>query len=71
MHNYDDYFGKTLAVYTKDGCTVGEFYGYNYDYDDNGKEFVEFDLLPVGIGEAASYGFGFDEREVLKIKVLD
>lgn len=69
MYDYDDYFGKTLAVYTKDGCTVGKFYGYNYDYDDNGEEFVEFDLLPTD--GPVSYGFGFDEREVQEIKVLD
>lgn len=69
MYDYDDYFGKKLAVYTKDGCTVGDFYGYSYDYDDNGEEFVEFDLLPDG--GSADYGFGFDEREVLKIEILD
>ena len=71
MYNYDNFFGKTLVVYTKDGCTVGKFYGYNYDYDDNGEEFVEFDLLPLGDSKSADYGFGFDEREVLKIEVLD
>ena len=69
MHDYDDYFGKTLAVHTKDGCTVGKFYGYSYDYGDNGEEFVEFDLLPDD--GSADYGFGFDEREVLAIEVLD
>ncbi len=39
------YFGKLLRVYCTDGMIIeGFFEGYNYDYDDAGNKFIEFDI---------------------------
>ena len=60
------YFGKVLRVRSKRGnVTEGFFMGYNYDYDDEGNEFVEFDVETFG-----GIGYGFAEDEVEHIEVL-
>ena len=45
INDPDFYFHKKIRVYSPNGIiTAGELYGYDYDYDDNGKEFLEFDI---------------------------
>lgn len=60
------YFGKTLRILDADGgITEGGFLGFNYDYDDNGKMFLEFDVdSPSGIG------ISFTEDEIESIVIL-
>ncbi len=39
------YFGKKINVFTAKGNVIfGELYGYDYDYNDDGNEFLEFDV---------------------------
>lgn len=60
------YIGKKIRVFSEDGTTTtGVCFGYNYDYDDDGHEFVEFD-----IDSANGLAYGFDEREVAKIEIV-
>lgn len=61
-----DYCGKRVRIHTVDGdyCT-GTFFGYNYDYDDNGEIFLEFDIET----EKGLY-YGFAEDEVDHIEVV-
>lgn len=60
------YFGKRLKVYSPDGIiTTGRFYGYDYDYDDDGKEFLEFDVK-----HEDGYGISFAEDEIDRIEVI-
>ena len=41
----EDYYGKKLRVHIEDGTVIeGRLYGYNYDYDDDGTEFMELDF---------------------------
>lgn len=59
-------FGKTLRILDVDGgITEGDFLGFNYDYNDNGKMFLEFDVdSPSGIG------ISFTEDEIESIVIL-
>lgn len=60
------YFGKKIKVLSTSGReTVGELFGYDYDYDDDGNEFLEFDVT-------TEQGFlvGFTESEIDRIEVL-
>ena len=39
------YFGKKIKVFSTSGRVMtGELYGYDYDFDDDGNEFLEFDV---------------------------
>lgn len=60
------YFGKTFCILDADGgITEGDFLGFNYDYDDNGKMFLEFDVdSPSGIG------ISFTEDAIESIVIL-
>ncbi len=63
----DIYFGKKIKVFSvNDIVTVGEFFGYNYDYYDNGDEFVEFD-----VERGDGFLIGFTEDEVEHIEIID
>lgn len=63
----DIYFGKKLKVFSANGIvTVGDFFGYNYDYDDDGNEFVEFD-----VERKDGFLIGFTEDEVERIEIVD
>lgn len=63
----DIYFGKKLRVHSSSGIiTVGSFFGYNYDYDDDGNEFVEFD-----VERNDGFLIGFTEDEVERIEIVD
>lgn len=60
------YFGKTLRILDTDGgITEGDFPGFNYDYDDNGKMFLEFD-----VDSASGIGISFAEDEIESIVIL-
>ena len=47
------------------GITEGDFPGFNYDYDDNGKMFLEFD-----VDSASGIGISFTEDEIESIVIL-
>lgn len=67
IDNPDVYFGKKIKVVSYRGVTnIGELYGYNYDFDDNENEFLEFDV-EVGNGRIVSY----TENEIESIEVID
>lgn len=60
------YFGKTLRILDADGGTTeDDFLGFNYDYDDNGKMFLEFD-----VDSASGIGISFTEDEIESIVIL-
>lgn len=60
------YFGKTLRILDTDGAiTEGDFLGFNYDYDDNGKMFLEFD-----VDSASGISISFTEDEIESIVIL-
>lgn len=62
----DIYFGKKIKVYSPDGTiTVGELYGYDYDYDDDGKEFLEFD-----VEQENGILVEFTEDEIERIEII-
>lgn len=61
------YFKKRLRVISQKGIdTVGMFYGYNYDYDDDGREYTEFDIMT---DDGAL--IGFSEEEVESIEIIE
>lgn len=60
------YVGKLIRVYSTDGTVVdGSFYGYDYDFDDDGNEFLEFDVDTYG-----GIGYSFTEDEIDRIEVI-
>lgn len=60
------YFGKAFCILDADGgITEGDFLGFNYDYDDNGKMFLEFD-----VDSASGIGISFTEDEIESIVIL-
>lgn len=60
------YFGKALRILDTDGGTTeDDFLGFNYDYDDNGKMFLEFD-----VDSASGIGISFTEDEIESIVIL-
>lgn len=66
IKNPEGYFYKKIKVISPDGQElVGELYGYNYDYLDDGTEFLEFDVETQN-GQIISY----TEDEIEHIEVL-
>ncbi len=64
--NPDMYFGKILRIYSGIGnVTEGPFMGYNYDYDDDGNEFLEFDMSTY-----SGIGYSFTEDEIERIEII-
>lgn len=61
----DIYFHKKIKVYSEGTVTVGKLYGYDYDFDDNGNEFLEFD-----VENEDGLLIGFTEGEIDRIEVL-
>lgn len=60
------YFGKKIKVILVNAPPiVGELYGYDYDFDDDGNEYLEFDVENE-IGLVAS----LTEDEIDSIEVL-
>lgn len=63
----ENYFGKKIKVIATDGQEIiGELYGYNYDYDDDGNAFVEID-----VENAQGFLIGLDESEIKSIEAID
>lgn len=61
------YFGKKIKVFSPDGkITVGELYGYDYDFDDDGNEFLEFDVESEN-----GLLIGFTEDEIERIEIVE
>ena len=59
------YFGKKICVFPTDGQSmVCELYGFDYDFDDDGNEFLEFD---VNDEDGIVYSFTEDEIERIEI----
>lgn len=66
IENPDIYFGKKIAVYSGEIVTIGKLFGYDYDFDDDGNEYLEFDVKR----EDGVY-IGFTEAEIDKIEVIE
>ncbi len=63
----EDYYGKKLKVYLDDGTViVGRLYGYNYDYDDDGTEFMEVDFKVL----SSNILTGCRDDEIEKIEII-
>ena len=45
--------------------TIGELYGYDYDFDDDGNEFLEFD-----VENENGLLIGFTEDEIKRIEIV-
>lgn len=66
IDNPDIYFYKKIRVISPDGqALVGELYGYDYDYADDGTEYLEFDVETEN-GQIVSY----TEDEIESIEVI-
>lgn len=66
INDPDIYFGKKIKVYVADAKPIiGRLYGYDYDFDDDGNEFLEFDV-------ENEYGLvaSLTEDEIISIEVL-
>lgn len=62
----DVYLAKKIKVFSVDGIvTVGDFFGYSYDYDDDGNEFVELD-----VENSDGFLIGYTENEISRIEVI-
>jgi len=62
----DIYFGKKIKVYATDGdVTVGNFFGFSYDYDDDDNEVLDFDVM-----REDGFLIGFTEDEIDRIEVI-
>ena len=60
------YFGKKIKVFSTSGrVTTGELYGYDYDFDDDGNEFLEFD-----VENEHGLLIGFTEDEIERIEII-
>ena len=63
----ESYFGKKIKVVATDGQEiVGELYGYDYDYDDEGNEVLEID-----VENDRGLLIGLTEAEIKSIEVID
>lgn len=60
------YIGKVLRVFSPDGTiTEGPFDGYDYDIDDDGNEYLEFDVNSYN-----GIGYSFTEEEIDRIEII-
>ena len=58
----EEYFGKKIRVTSTKGIVrIGELFGFDYDYDNDGNEFLEFDV-EIENGFTISYTEGEIER---------
>lgn len=63
----DVYFRKKIKVFSPEGIiTTGKLYGYDYDIDDDGNEYLEFD-----VENEDGLLIGFTEDEVERIEIVD
>ena len=66
IENPEIYFGKKIKVFSTSGrMTIGELYGYDYDFDDDGNEFLEFD-----VENENGLLIGFTEDEIKRIEIV-
>lgn len=65
IENPEIYFGKKIKVFSGDTVTTGELYGYDYDVDDLGNEFLEFD-----VENENGILIGFTENEIDRVEVV-
>lgn len=66
IENPEIYFGKKIKVFSTSGrMTIGELYGYDYDLDDDGNEFLEFD-----VENENGLLIGFTEDEIERIDII-
>lgn len=66
IENPEIYFGKRIKVFSTSGrTTIGELYGYDYDFDDDGNEFLEFD-----VENENGLLIGFTEDEIEHIEIV-
>lgn len=66
IENPEIYFGKKIKVFSPDGhITTGELYGYDYDFDDDGNEFLEFD-----VENENGLLIEFSEDEIERIEII-
>lgn len=66
IENPSVYFGKRIRVTTKEDETIGKLDGYNYDFDDDGNEYLE---MEIACEDGLLYGFA--ENEIESIEVLN
>lgn len=64
----DSFLGKRVAVYTKQGKTIGMFDGYDYDYNDDDEQVIEISVTPDG---ESLFDVCFDSDEDVEIEILD
>lgn len=66
IENPDIYFGKKIKVFSEGIVTIGWLDGYDYDFDENGNEYLELDVRN-------EYGifYGFTEDEIDKIEFVE
>lgn len=63
----ESYFGKKIKVIATDGQEIiGELYGYDYDYDDEGNKVLEID-----VENDRGFLIGLTEAEIKSIEVID
>ena len=66
IENPEIYFGKKIKVFSTSGrMTIVELYGYDYDFDDDGNEFLEFD-----VENENGLLIGFTEDEIERIDII-
>lgn len=67
IENPEIYFGKKIKVFSISGLmTIGELYGYDYDFDDDGNEFLEFD-----VENENGLLVGFTENDIERIEIVE
>lgn len=66
IENPEIYIGKKIKVFSTSGrITMGELYGYDYEFDDDGNEFLEFD-----VENEEGFLIGFTEDEIERIDII-
>lgn len=67
IENPEIYFGKKIKVFSTSGrITLGELFGYDYDFDDDGNEILEFD-----VENENGLLIGFTEDEIERIEIVE
>lgn len=67
IENPEIYFGKKIKVFSTSGrVTLGELFGYDYDFDDDGNEILEFD-----VENENGLLIGFTEDEIERIEIVE
>lgn len=60
------YFGKRIKVFSVTGrVTEGDFFGFCYDYDDDDREILDFDVM-----RDDGFLISFTEDEIERIEII-